>query len=545
MRRNRKNEIRKKKIEMLIAFEVIVLLILTVVTVLVIKGAVKKGNLQEQPEEVVAIENSATVSDNTSSDITQEEVVQETAKEPQIVEQNVSPTSIDLVWEDTFADGYIVEYQSSSYDETSEFHTEPVKLIRVTDTASVSLTGLNISETYNISIFLNDGSRTEYLPEFIVSTSADGYCDPFKAIDATINVYTWDDATGTALDMTDTGTVMMSSANGCLGVEAKPIMDASCYADAGMTSVTGSLIAGTDTFITEDENGYYCYLSTSGDWVVHITSADGFSGWINARTLLIDINGLFSPDNDIYGIQINRTNAYSSIFTTGGNAQTVNDYEEDQLTRYNCLSENNIEVALSSDGYNVIDNITGQKLPNYGEAEQMPVIWDLALELKQCQKNALFTGYSIRIYDGYRPLSTSAAVSGELASQGYLVTSVNGTDLAQGYLTSGIYNINYYIAQKSRHNRGIAVDLTIVRFDQIDSLGAEAHMQTKMHTLDFRCNMETNTWEANLLIDVMTGHGSNLEYLRDRQEWWHFQLNTSMTDLYPLVDQYGYADIVF
>ena len=70
-------------------------------------------------------------------------------------------------------------------------------------------------------------------------------------------------------------------------------------------------------------------------------------------------------------------------------------------------------------------------------------------------------------------------------------------------------------------------------------------MQTKMHTLDFRCNMEYNTWAADLLIDIMTSHGSNLEYLRDKQEWWHFQLQTELTGLYPLIDQYGYSDIIF
>ena len=54
-----------------------------------------------------------------------------------------------------------------------------------------------------------------------------------------------------------------------------------------------------------------------------------------------------------------------------------------------------------------------------------------------------------------------------------------------------------------------------------------------------------NNWEADLLSDIMMGHGSNLECLGVKSEWWHFQLKKGRTDLYPFIDKYGYCDFEF
>ena len=477
---------------------------------------------------------------------------------PALLSQEATPTSITLTWEDTLYDSYAVYYRPTN----SEY---PEYLRRVTDDPEIELTGLYVGTPYDIYITDAEDEESVYLSVFNTATSLYGYCDPFLMADAILNIYDRDSETGAVNSVTDSGTVCMSSETGCLGAEVKPIMTTPLYQDETLSYSSVTLSAGEDLFVTESDNGHYCYLSPGGDWVLHVTVYDPeaeeaeededdedsdepakpkVSGWINARTLLVDIRALFNDADGMYGIQANRTNAYGSLFTCGGNATEVN-VSADPETRYDCLSENDVDYVLSVDGYNVIDGITGQVLPNYGSKDQMPVIWDLAMELKTCQINALYQGYGIVVYDGYRPLSTSGAVSGNLGNQGYLVYSSNGTDLAQGYLTSGTYNINYYIAQKSRHNRGIAADLTMRVFNSLTEPGDEAKMQTKMHTLDYRCNMEYNTWEANLLSDIMTTHGSNLEYLNDKQEWWHFQLKTDRTDLYPLITEYGYSDIVF
>ncbi len=92
---------------------------------------------------------------------------------------------------------------------------------------------------------------------------------------------------------------------------------------------------------------------------------------------------------------------------------------------------------------------------------------------------------------------------------------------------------------------GVATDLSIVRIDSATELGEDAHMQTKMHTLDFRCNMAYNTWEADRLTDIRAGHEATLVYLGLRQEWWHFQLRYTRTDLYPYISSIKYEDFAF
>ena len=557
----KKDKVRKTQTMVLfVFFEVLMLMCVT--------GALFLWILKHMPEKEPDSSLRSVSPDNVSADYVPEEIPEPQAP-PALLSQEATPTSISLTWEDTLYDTYAVFYKADGSE-----HQEYLK--KVTDDPEIELTGLAVGTPYTIYITDGEDESLEYLPVFSTGTSIYGYCDPFKAVDAILNVYDRDEETGEIKETLDTATVVMSADEGCLGVTVKPIMTTPLYSDETMSNSYVNLTAGQELHVSKSDNGHYCYLSPGGDWVLHVTVYDEelekeiaeaeallkeqddesvsddtaitvpkrTMGWVNARTLLVDVRGFFTDPEDLYGIQINRTNAYSSIFTCGGNANEVNT-GSDEGTRYDCVSENDANAVLSSDGYNVIDGITGQALPNYGSPDQMPVIWDLALELKTCQETALYAGYTIVIYDGYRPLSTSAAVSGYLADQGYLTYSASGTNLAQGYLTNGTYNINYYIAQKSRHNRGIAADLTIREYTDLSTLGDEAVMQTKMHTLDFRCNMEYNTWAADLLIDIMTAHGSNLEYLRDKQEWWHFQLQTELTGLYPLIDQYGYSDIIF
>lgn len=494
--------------------------------------------------------------------------------EPQMLLQYAGTTSIHLAWNPTSNAGYEVVYRALS-NSNGEHHGKNMTedgttsmgnicsavyegeddggiqdeahgwIRKTTRDSSMVITGLSPNVTYQVHVLYGNSSMGEYLPMFELTTSNYGYGDPFKAIDSFITVSERDPDSGVIIQKGETVCVEMSSPNGCLGVSAKPIMDTTLYEVCTLESQAYNIAKGTSLVVTQDELGYYCYRTYNGVWTLHVQANGGYSGWVDARTLMIDVKGLFNAANPIYGIQIDRTNAYSSIFTAGGNAKAV-DLTSDTSTRYAPLNNgNNKNSFLNTAGYNGIDRITATALPNYGSQDQMPVIWDLAVELIQCQKTALENGYTILMYEGYRPLSTSTAVSSELSNQGYLTHGAGGTNFAQGWLTGHTYTVGYYIATKSRHNRGIATDLTIMRFDSVTKLGQEAEMQTKMHTLDFRCNMQYNTWEADLLTDIMIGHGSHLEYLSYRQEWWHFQLKTERTDLYPLIDQYDYVDFIF
>lgn len=475
---------------------------------------------------------------------------------------NVTPTSFEINWDGMTNDSYLVCYtpvgtgseahgkqyredKSMAMDEICTAYNEADEdfyLTRVVSVNNAVVTGLKPDTQYDVMVINEEDGAI--VSENTVRTTLTGYCDPFKAVDSIFTFSLRDESTGSIIEKIDNKTVVMSSETGCQDTECRTMMETTIYSEPTLSGSSGSFPSSVKVVIVPDEAGNYCYLCSDGNYAVHVIDDNGVSGWVNARRLMVDAKKMFTPYNNIYGIQINRTNAYSSIFTTGGDANNV-DGNPDGTTRFNAIASSEFASFMNTDGYNYIEGITGEILPNYGSAEQMPVVWDLALELIQCQKNALENGYTILMYEGYRPASTSAAVEGNLSNLGYLAIPFNNTNLAQGFLTDQKYGVSFYIAKRSRHNKGVATDLTIMGFNSPDELGDEIRMQTKMHTLDFRCNMCYNNWQADLLTDIMIGHGSNLEYLAVRSEWWHFQLKTDRTDLYPLISEYKYMDFVF
>jgi D-alanyl-D-alanine dipeptidase len=412
-------------------------------------------------------------------------------------------------------DMFVVEYQ---YD-GGELEA---KMIAGTQ---VKLTGLYSGKTYHVTVKRATTGEV-YVEEFTADTEESGYGDPFEGIDGILT-------TSEGSNM-----VVLSSETGSLGAKLWAQFDTKLYDSVDLTKKTAKITGGTAMTVTKDENGNYAYLRKKNRWSLYVTTEDGQTGWVDADCMFVDITDLFDSHNNSYGIQINRTNAYSSIFTAGGSATEI-DTTSEASTRYNPLKASSGDDSLTVSGYNEIAEVTGRALKNYGSKDQMPVIWDLALELIQCQKNSLRDGCTLLIYEGYRPLSTSQQVSSSMWSNNYLAHTENGKNLAVGFL-KGYFDTSYYIAKKSRHNKGTAVDLTLQGYDMDGNLGDELTMQTKMHTLDYRGNMAYNNDSANMLYDIMT-EKTNLECLSSKQEWWHFQLPND-SSLYPQINNYIYAD---
>jgi D-alanyl-D-alanine dipeptidase len=119
-------------------------------------------------------------------------------------------------------------------------------------------------------------------------------------------------------------------------------------------------------------------------------------------------------------------------------------------------------------------------------------------------------GYRIKIWDAYRPASV----------QVHLWNLVKDTRFIASPYASG-----------SRHNRGAAVDITLV-----DSTGKELEMPTgfdEFNTSAYRTN--TNISDAakknlELLTSVMEKNGFD----RIETEWWHY--DDSEADNYPILD---------
>ena len=149
--------------------------------------------------------------------------------------------------------------------------------------------------------------------------------------------------------------------------------------------------------------------------------------------------------------------------------------------------------------YGTADNFTGAPLPGY-ESQRALLRREAAAALARVQQRARYDGYALKIFDAYRPVRATLAM-------------VEWTERAgrQDLIREG------YIASRSRHNLGLAVDLTL-----IDGSGAEVDMGTPFDTFSEAAHTANATGEVavnrTLLVRLMQAEG----FTNYEKEWWHF-----------------------
>lgn len=125
---------------------------------------------------------------------------------------------------------------------------------------------------------------------------------------------------------------------------------------------------------------------------------------------------------------------------------------------------------------------------------------EAAESLASVQRELKSKNLGLKIYDGYRPLSIQWKLWEVVPNEDFVANPKKG----------------------SKHNRGAAVDLTIV-----DSLGSELEMPTgyddftEKASHDFLNISESALQNRALLKDVMTRHG----FLPIKSEWWHYDFH--------------------
>ncbi|MEO5589558.1 MAG: M15 family metallopeptidase [Gemmatimonadaceae bacterium] len=150
--------------------------------------------------------------------------------------------------------------------------------------------------------------------------------------------------------------------------------------------------------------------------------------------------------------------------------------------------------------YATPNNFTGEVLPGY-EANRAYLRAEAAAALAVVQADLRLQGFGLKILDAYRPVRASEAMVA-------WTTKANRADL----LRDG------YIAARSRHNLGVAIDLTIVHLPgkaeitmgtPFDNFSAAAHTRNA-----------TGVVLANrlLLRRVMQRQG----FQNYEKEWWHY-----------------------
>ena len=152
--------------------------------------------------------------------------------------------------------------------------------------------------------------------------------------------------------------------------------------------------------------------------------------------------------------------------------------------------------------YLTSDNFTGARLPGY-EANRAYLRREAANALGRVQKQLRVEGLGLLIWDGYRPVSGTEG----------MVTWAERTGNMK-YFKQG------YIARRSRHNMGVAVDLTLVNLET----GAPLEMGTPFDTFSKAAHTANATGAAaqnrQRLVAAMEAQGfSNYD-----QEWWHFSI---------------------
>ncbi len=137
------------------------------------------------------------------------------------------------------------------------------------------------------------------------------------------------------------------------------------------------------------------------------------------------------------------------------------------------------------------------------------LVKEAALKLNEVQKELQSIGLGLKIFDGYRPLSVQKKMWEIMPNPNYVANPKHG----------------------SRHNRGSAVDLTLV-----DSSGHELEMPTGFDDFTPRAHHDYMKLPARVRINrwilrtVMEKHG----FKPIRTEWWHYDLKNWRK--YPVMD---------
>jgi zinc D-Ala-D-Ala dipeptidase len=194
----------------------------------------------------------------------------------------------------------------------------------------------------------------------------------------------------------------------------------------------------------------------------------------------------------LFSVQVSAQNKY------GLKAQTYSEYKETIKTNpeKELVDLEKFVPGLVLDiRYATTNNFTNEKIYNLAKAyARMPV----AQSLKKIQEELKAQGLGIKIFDGYRPYKATVKFYEVYRDTTYVASPYRG----------------------SRHNRGCALDLTVIDLKtgkelamptEYDSFKKEAWPSTAVKDPQIRKN-------RNLLITTMEKYGFKV----NGSEWWHF-----------------------
>jgi D-alanyl-D-alanine dipeptidase len=176
--------------------------------------------------------------------------------------------------------------------------------------------------------------------------------------------------------------------------------------------------------------------------------------------------------------------------------------------------------------YATWDNFTGKPVEGY-EVNRVAGSFEMATALLEAKEKAADHGFGLLLWDGYRPqravnsfLRWSRKDEDGLTKARYYPNIDRAAMISEGY-----------VAAKSSHSRGSAIDLTLYRLDTLEL----TEMGTRFDFMDRRSHhgcaeiAEGEAKNRRLLRSVMESCGFEAyEY-----EWWHYMLKNE-----PYPDRY-------
>lgn len=201
-----------------------------------------------------------------------------------------------------------------------------------------------------------------------------------------------------------------------------------------------------------------------------------------------------------------------------------------------------------SSGVNL--SVYGKKLYNTGKVYNerlgrneyiVPVTYNLAKKILKAQRSALKDGYSLRIYDAYRPASVEKLVRESLNSL-YNSNSTVKKNVDCSYDANGnciFWGQAWFMSQSlSSHSLAAAIDVTLTKDGKNLKMPSKMdELSTKSVKYQYGVDGQT-TVRKDLYSSNMTSAAKKLDaYMLNAgltnlaSEWWHFQDNVSYNQL--------------
>jgi D-alanyl-D-alanine dipeptidase len=153
--------------------------------------------------------------------------------------------------------------------------------------------------------------------------------------------------------------------------------------------------------------------------------------------------------------------------------------------------------------YATANNFTGAPLPGY-QANRAYLRREAVRALARVQRELRPRGLALKIFDAYRPVGATLAMVD-------WTQRVHRADL----LKDG------YIASRSRHNLGLAIDLTLIDI----GTGQELEMGTPFDTFSSAAHTANASGLAAVNRQKLKAAMEAEGFLNYDQEWWHYTFN--------------------